>query len=117
MAMTTSPRPKPKPLSMKRPMKRPPDLGMSEAEKTDLQNKMKADVKYNKKGGKVAMKEGSAKDTAEDKAMAKKRGMSMAKWEKSAADVKHDAPKKMASGGVMRGTGAAIRGKKYAGEL
>lgn len=115
MAMTTSPRPKPKPLSMKRPMKRPPDFGMSEAEKTDMKNKLKGDVLHEKKGG--AIKEGSAKDMREDKAMAKKRGMSMKKWERSAADAKHDAPKKMASGGVMRGTGAAIRGKKYAGEL
>lgn len=114
MAMTTSPRPKPKPLSMKRPMKRPPDLGMSEAEVKDLQEKMKGDVRKYAKGGKV---EGSAKDMREDKAMAKKRGMTMKQWEKSAADVKHDAPKKMASGGVVRGTGAAIRGKKYAGEL
>ena len=40
-----------------------------------------------KKGGKV---EGSAKDMAEDKAMAKKRGMSMKEWEKSDADKAHD---------------------------
>lgn len=55
--------------------------------------------------------EGSAADTAEDKAMAKKRGMSMAAWEKSAADVKHDRPKKYAGGGsVTRGDGCAIQG-------
>lgn len=64
------------------------------------------------KGGKVS-KEGTAKDMREDKAMAKKRGMTMKQWEKSAADKKHDAPKKMAGGGVMRGTGAAIRGKTF----
>ena len=75
-----------------------------------------------KKGGKV---EGSAKDMREDKAMAKKAGMSMAKWEKSAADKKHDAPKKMAGGGmcspkkmvtggtVARGMGAAKRGGAF----
>ena len=40
-----------------------------------------------KKGGMV---EGSAKDMAEDKAMAKKRGMSMKDWEKSDADKAHD---------------------------
>lgn len=76
-----------------------------------------------RKGGVVKMKEGSAKDTREDKAMAKKSGMSMKKWEKSSADVKHDAPKKMATGGVvrkatggsMRGTGAAVRGKGFSG--
>jgi hypothetical protein len=82
------------------------------------------------KGGVVKMKEGSAKDTREDKAMAKKSGMSMKKWESSAADVKHDAPNKMSSGGItkrgmgvtkkatggsMRGTGAAVRGKGFSG--
>lgn len=76
-----------------------------------------------KKGGVVKMKEGSAKDTREDKFKSKKAGMSMKKWEKSSADVKHDAPKKMAGGGVvkkagggsMRGTGAAVRGKGFSG--
>ena len=76
-----------------------------------------------KKGGVVKMKEGSAKDTREDKFKAKKAGMSMKTWEKSAADKKHDAPKKMAGGGVvkkstggsMRGTGAAVRGKGFSG--
>ena len=76
-----------------------------------------------KRGGKVSMKEGSAKDMREDKMKAKKAGMSMGKWEKSAADKKHDAPKKMATGGVvkkagggsMRGTGAAMRGKGFSG--
>jgi hypothetical protein len=59
----------------------------------------------------------------EDKFKAKKAGMSMKTWEKSAADKKHDAPKKMAGGGVvkkagggsMRGTGAAVRGKGFSG--
>lgn len=55
--------------------------------------------------------EGSAKDMAEDKKMAKARGMSMAQWERSAADKKHDAPKKMAKGGsVTRGDGACMKG-------
>jgi hypothetical protein len=74
-----------------------------------------------KKGGMI--KEGSAKDMSEDKMKAKKAGMSMSKWEKSSADKKHDAPKKMATGGVvkkatggsMRGTGCAVRGKGYSG--
>lgn len=73
-----------------------------------------------KKGG--MMKEGSAKDTREDKAKAKKAGMSMAEWEKSPADVKHDTGmkkggtvKKMAMGGTVRGAGAAIRGKRFTG--
>ncbi len=72
----------------------------------------KGGIGYYKKGGMV---EGSAKDMREDKAMAKKRGMSMKEWEKSAADKKHDAPKKMAKGGSVRGTGAAIRGTGFSG--
>jgi len=64
-----------------------------------------------KKGGKV---EGSAKDTREDKALAKKHGMSMSEWEKSPQDKKHDAPKKMVTGGtVARGMGAAKRGGAF----
>lgn len=54
--------------------------------------------------------EGSAKDMAEDRKMAKARGMSLDQWENSAADKKHDS-KKMASGGMVRGDGAAMRGK------
>ena len=73
------------------------------------------------KGGSVG--EGSAKDMREDKMKAKKAGMSMKTWEKSAADKKHDAPKKMAGGGVvkkasggsMRGAGCAVRGKGFSG--
>ena len=53
-----------------------------------------------KKGGMI--KEGSAKDMREDKAMAKKAGMTMKQHEASAADKKHDAPKKMASGGKIK---------------
>lgn len=89
----------------------------------ELMTGRKGAAAFYKKGGVVKMKEGSEKDTREDKAMAKKSGMSMKKWEKSAADVKHDAPGKMKSGGVvkkatggsMRGTGAATRGKGFSG--
>lgn len=58
-----------------------------------------------KKGGvvKKAAPEGSAKDMREDKKFAKKAGMSMAKWEKSAADKKHDAGKKpFKKGGAVK---------------
>jgi hypothetical protein len=65
-----------------------------------------------KSGGMV---EGSAKDMREDKALAKKHGMSMSEWEKSPQDKKHDAPKKMAKGGAVRGTGCATRGTNFSG--
>lgn len=44
----------------------------------------------------MAKWEGSKRDLAEDKRMAKKRGMSLKTWEKSAADKKHDAKKHVA---------------------
>ena len=88
-----------------------------------------------KKGGAVKMKEGSAKDTREDKVKAKKAGMTMAKWESSAADKKHDSGmkkggsvkssgiakrgsgvEKKAMGGTVRGAGCAMRGKTGAKE-
>lgn len=47
-----------------------------------------------KKGGKVDW-EGSAKDEAQDKKLAKKHSMSMKDWEKSALDKKHDKQKSM----------------------
>jgi hypothetical protein len=39
--------------------------------------------------------EGSAKDKAQDKKLAKKHGMSFDKWEKSKMDVKHDKQQSM----------------------
>jgi hypothetical protein len=62
-----------------------------------------------KKGGMV---EGSAKDVAEDKMLAKKHGMSMKEWEKSPEDKKHDAPKKKDGGGLY----ANIHAKRERGE-
>jgi hypothetical protein len=68
-------------------------------------------VKKMAKGGKAEAFEGSAKDMAQDKKLAKKRSMSLKAWEKSSADEKHDTQrsmkglkmggkiKKMASGG------------------
>jgi hypothetical protein len=72
-----------------------------------------------KKGGKVSEMEWehSKKDLAQDKKLAKKHGMSMEAWEKSAADKKHDSQQSMKGlkkGGracMARGGGIESRGK------
>jgi hypothetical protein len=73
-----------------------------------------------KKGGVVKGKqakkgwEGSKKDEAQDKKLAKKYGMSMSKWEKSDMDAKHDrqqSSKGLKKGGSVRGHGAESRGR------
>jgi hypothetical protein len=51
-------------------------------------------VMAQKRGGKVKF-EGSAKDQAQDKKLAAKRGMTMKQWEASKADDKHDSQKSM----------------------
>jgi hypothetical protein len=61
-----------------------------------------------KKGGMV---EGSAKDKAEDKKLAKKHGMSMKEWEKSPEDKAHD------KGCTCKACGGAAMGKKDGGGL
>lgn len=55
--------------------------------------------------------EGSAADTAQDKKLAKKHGMSMSDWEKSSMDTKHD---KQQSTEGLRGGGIAVKGKGIA---
>lgn len=66
-----------------------------------------------KKGGKAW--EGSKKDEAQDKKLAKKHGMSMAKWEKSSLDKKHDKQESMkglkSGGRSAYARGGAAKGK------
>ena len=132
--MSSSPRPKPRPVDKTpTPVKlaKPGDITVSPLSSTkygiknyndNLSAAQAARAKNAYKTGGM-IKEGSAKDMREDKMKAKKAGMSMKTWEKSSADKKHDAPKKMMSGGVvkkatggsMRGTGCAVRGKGYSG--
>ena len=60
--------------------------------------------------------EGSAKDLAQDKKLAKKHNMSFNDWEKSSMDVKHDKQQSMKglkSGGTAssRADGCCVKGK------
>lgn len=67
--------------------------GLGRLQKTSIASKTVA--KKLKKGGMVEEFEGSAKDMAQDKKLAKKRGMSLKDWEKSSADEKHDTQQSM----------------------
>lgn len=57
--------------------------------------------------------EGSRRDIAEDRRMARKNKMTLKEWEASPQDTKHDAGKGYSSGGKVRGMGAAKKGGKY----
>jgi len=55
--------------------------------------------------------EGSKKDVSQDSKLAKKHGMSLAEWEKSSMDKKHDTQKSIKG---LRGGGIATRGMSVA---
>jgi hypothetical protein len=68
-----------------------------------------------KKGGKAEKFEGSKKDEAQDKKLAKKHKMSMKDWEASDMDKKHDKQESMK--GLKKGGKAERPGKFYGGGL
>lgn len=82
-----------------------------------------------KSGGKAEAWEGSKKDEAQDRKLAKKYGMSMSEWERSAKDKKHDSQKSMkglkkggragrdAGGAAPAAPAAAVAGKGGSGLL
>ena len=57
--------------------------------------------------------EGSREHKLEDRRMARKNKMTLKQWEDSPQDVAHDKGKNFASGGKVRGMGAAKKGGKY----
>jgi hypothetical protein len=84
-----------------------PRMGsVGSSEFKENQEKTKAPVRYAAKGGKIKNFEGSAKDEAQDKKLAKKYGIPKKDYENSAVDRKHDMQQSMKglkSGGHVDG--------------
>ena len=84
-------------------MREDPVYPMTSEEMRDAAREMNATVGGMRRGGKAKMAkggkvknfEGSFMDMAQDKKLAKKRGMSLKAWEKSPADAKHDKQQNM----------------------
>jgi hypothetical protein len=72
-----------------------PDERAAEEYRRDMARRLTMYPDGKKKGGKVEAFEGSAKDMAQDKKLAKKYGMSKKAYEKSEIDAKHDKQKSM----------------------
>lgn len=81
-----------------------PDMGRPPVEQAP---RPRTDTRTRKAGGKVW--EGSKKDEAQDKKLAKKHGMSMKKWEASSLDKKHD--KQHSTKGLKRGGFTSLDGE------
>ena len=81
-----------------------PDMGRPPVEQAP---RPRIDTRTRKAGGKVW--EGSKKDEAQDKKLAKKYGMSMKKWETSSLDKKHD--KQHSTKGLKRGGFTSLDGE------
>lgn len=88
-----------------RPKKRPSSLGIYKGVGDSEQDGVPSEADFQmrppkrpaglKKGGKAEKFEGSAKDQMQDKKLASKRKMTMAEWEASKADDKHDKQQSM----------------------
>lgn len=111
LAPTTSPRPQSKlaPATSKRPYTKS-DYEIDHAIDQSVEHQKRGGSVTKKKGGEV---EGSTKDKAEDKVLAKKHGMSMKEWEKSPEDEAHDkgCTCKACGGRMTRATGGRTKGK------
>lgn len=95
----TPPAPKPAPKPAAKPVMRGKPMSVADT--------LAGSRNMRKHGGKAW--EGSAKDEAQDKKLAKKHGMSMESWEKSSMDKKHD--KQHSAKGLKRGGFTSLDGE------